>query len=174
MTQSTSPGQSPLDSGIDAALANPSACFAQPHDVLAHPGLSRALQLKILQQWEIDARGLAEAESEGMGGGEDSMLGRVRQAIDTLERPQAANMRNAAGRAQPSIGATARRVADGLQDAATHVQQVAASARSGIAEIRQAFRAQPITAALAVFAVGYLCGDLRSRIPARRPSGRRR
>jgi hypothetical protein len=28
---------------IDAALANPSACFAQPEDVLADPNLSQEL-----------------------------------------------------------------------------------------------------------------------------------
>ncbi|HEY5091117.1 MAG TPA: hypothetical protein VIK30_14155, partial [Polyangia bacterium] len=116
MTQDTSRHTSPVD--IDAALANPSACFAQPQDVLASPGLSREVQLKLLRQWEQDARGLAEAESEGMGGGEESMLGRVRQAIRTFDRPQETSMNDTvAGRAQASIGATARNVAGSVQEA---------------------------------------------------------
>jgi len=86
MTQNTSRSTSSID--IDAALANPSAYFSQPQDVLAYPGLSRELRLKLLRQWEEDARELAEAESEGMGGGEESMLGRVRQALRVLDRPQ--------------------------------------------------------------------------------------
>jgi hypothetical protein len=90
MTQDTPGGPSPID--IDAALANPSAYFAQPQDVLAYPGLSRELQLKLLRQWEQDARELAEAESEGMGGGEESMLGRVCQARRALDRPQETGM----------------------------------------------------------------------------------
>jgi hypothetical protein len=90
MTQDTPGGPSPID--IDAALANPSAYFAQPQDVLAYPGLSRELQLKLLRQWEQDARELAEAESEGMGGGEESMLGRVCQALRALDRPQETGM----------------------------------------------------------------------------------
>ena len=113
MTQDTPGGTSPID--IDSALANPSACFTQPQDVLAYPGLSRELQLKLLHQWEQDARGLAEAESEGMGGGEESMLGRVRQAIRALGSPQKASLNDAvAGGAQASIGAAARSVAGGL------------------------------------------------------------
>src|SRR5271166_3016325 len=84
MAQDTPPHPSPID--IDAALANPSAFFAQPRDVLAHAGLSRELQLKLLRQWEQDARELADAESEGMGGGEESMLGRVAQALRALDR----------------------------------------------------------------------------------------
>jgi len=84
MTQDTPRDTSAIN--IDAALANPSAYFAQPQDVLTHPDLSRELQLKLLRQWEQDARELAEAESEGMGGGEESMLGRVAQALRALDR----------------------------------------------------------------------------------------
>jgi len=54
MTQDSPQGASRID--IEAALANPSAYFTQPQDVLACPGLSRELQLKILRQWEEDAR----------------------------------------------------------------------------------------------------------------------
>jgi hypothetical protein len=168
MIQNTPQGTSPID--IDAALANPSACFAQPQDVLAYPGLSRVLQLKILSQWEQDARGLAEAESEGMGGGEESMLGRVRQAIRTLGHAQGVSRSNAVGgKAQTPIGA-GRRIADSLQEAATQVQHVASRAQGGVTEIRTMIRARPLTAALVAFGSGYLFGRLALSGPDRDPN----
>lgn len=177
MAQDTPRNTSPIDIDIDidAALANPSACFAQPRDVLAYPGLSPELQLKLLRQWEQDARGLAEAESEGMGGGEESMLGRVREAIRALDRPPGTGMNDiVAGGAQASIGATARSVAAGVQGAARQVQHAAWRAHGGVTEIREVIRAQPITAALLVFALGYFFGRLGSLIPSGRSSGHRR
>src|SRR5271165_6947031 len=147
MTQDTLRDTSPID--IDAALANPSAYFAQPWEVLAHPGLSRELQLKLLNQWEQDARGLAEAESEGMGGGEESMLARVLHALD---HPQETSMNDTeTGRAQASIGAAARSVAGGFQEAASRVQHAASRTQGGVTEIREVIRAQPITAVLLIF-----------------------
>ena len=145
MTQDTPQGASRID--IDAALANPSAYFTHPQDVLACPGLSRELQLKILRQWEQDARELAEAESEGMGGGEESMLGRVRQALRTLDLTQ-------------------ETVAGEAQIAARRVRHAALQIQGGVTEIREVIRAQPITAALFMFAVGYLFGRLGSLIPS--------
>jgi hypothetical protein len=41
-------------------------------------------------------------------------------------------------------------------------------ADSGVGEVRSAIRAQPITAALVVFALGYLFGRLGALIPAAR------
>ena len=143
MTQDTPQGASRID--IEAALANPSAYFTQPQDVLACPGLSRELQLKILRQWEQDARELAEAESEGMGGGEESMLGRVRQALRTLDL-------------------TPKTVAGEAQIAASRAKHAASQIQGGVIEIREVIRAQPITAALFMFAVGYLFGRLGSLI----------
>ena len=165
MTQDTPGDTSSID--IDAALANPSAYFAQPRDVLAHPRLSRELQLKLLNQWEQDARGFAQAESEGMGGGEESMLARVRQALRALDYPQETNMNDTVtGGAQASIRAAARSVADGLQKASSRVQHAASRTQGGVTEIREVIRAQPITAALLIFALGYLFGRLGSLIPS--------
>jgi hypothetical protein len=58
-------------------LRNPKSAFAEPNDVVLHPELSWEMKLTILREWEQDARRLSIAESEGMSGGEDSMLGRV-------------------------------------------------------------------------------------------------
>ncbi len=165
MTQDMPRGTSPLD--IDAVLANPSAYFAQPQDVLTYPGLSLELRLKFLRQWQQDARQLAVAESEGMGGGEESMLGRVNQALRALERPQETSMNDTgAGEAQASIGAAASSVASGLQEAASRVQHAVSRTQGRVTESRKVIRAQPITAALCIFALGYLFGRLGSLIPS--------
>ncbi len=161
MTQDTPQGTSPID--IDAALTSPSAYFAQPQDVLTYPGLSRKLQQKLLRQWEQDARQLAIAEGEGMGGGEESMLGRVSQALRALDHPQETSTNDTvAGEAQASIGAAARSVAAGLQKAARRVQHAASRTEGYITESRKVIRTQPITAALCIFALGYLFGRLGS------------
>ena len=70
---------------IDAVLQNPKSFFAEPKDVLAHP-LSREDKLAILREWELDARRLSPSESEGFCGGEESMLGRVEDAIVLVQR----------------------------------------------------------------------------------------
>ena len=44
------------------------------------------MRLAVLRQWEQTARRLSVAEGEGMGGGEENMLGRVEQAIAVVER----------------------------------------------------------------------------------------
>jgi hypothetical protein len=69
---------------IEAALRDPSCLFSEPQDVAAHPKLSPDNKLAILRQWEQDALRLLASEAEGMGGGEESMLGRVEQAIQMV------------------------------------------------------------------------------------------
>ena len=80
--------QGPPELDVDGALRNPKAAFAEPKDVVAHPQLSRDMKLAILREWEQDARRLSASESEGMGGGEESMLGRVEEAIQALGKTQ--------------------------------------------------------------------------------------
>jgi hypothetical protein len=70
----------------DAALRHFRSYFTEPKDVVAHPQLSRDEKLAILREWEQDALRLSASESEGMGGGEESMLGRVEESIGILER----------------------------------------------------------------------------------------
>src|SRR5258708_24473622 len=66
---------------IDKALLDPAGVFAEPDEIVRTPGLARSLKLRLLEQWEREARALAVAEEEGMTGGEEIMLGRVRLAI---------------------------------------------------------------------------------------------
>jgi hypothetical protein len=71
---------------IDLAKArrDPASVFAKPADVIGVASLSHHQKLDILQHWERDARAIAVADEEGMTGGEESMLSRVRRAIVAL------------------------------------------------------------------------------------------
>jgi hypothetical protein len=69
---------------VNAALRDPAATFAEPAEIVAHPDLSRSLKLRMLRQWEQEARAVAVAQEEGMTSGGDSMLGRIRRAIGAL------------------------------------------------------------------------------------------
>jgi hypothetical protein len=69
---------------IGKALSDPAAIFSQPREIVGNPDLPRDIKLRLLRQWERDARALAVAEEEGMSGGEESMLGRVRLALQAL------------------------------------------------------------------------------------------
>lgn len=66
---------------------------------------------------------------------------------------------------QGSVEGPAKRVAGGVQEAADQVQRAVCRAACGIGEVRAVIRAQPITAALIVFGLGYLPGSV---IPSRR------
>ena len=65
-------------------------------------------------------------------------------------------------------------VGSGAQDAADQVHHVTGEIGCGVGEVRGMIRAQPIAAALVVFALGYLFGRLGSLIPSRHSSARRR
>jgi hypothetical protein len=78
--------EAPSELDIEAALQHPKSFFAEPKDVVAHPTLPRDVKLKILREWEQDARRLSASEGEGFCGGEDSMLGRVEDAITLVQK----------------------------------------------------------------------------------------
>ena len=73
---------------FEAALQDPTAFFSKPRDVVNHPKLSREKKLAILRRWEQDALQLSASESEGMVGGEENMLGRVKQALQMVREGQ--------------------------------------------------------------------------------------
>jgi len=70
---------------MKTAILDPAAVFNEPEEIVEHPELSTNQKLQLLRQWERDALNLSVAEGEGMAGGEESRLRRVRHAIDTLE-----------------------------------------------------------------------------------------
>ena len=65
---------------LEAALLDPALSFDEPQDVVKARDLSNEVKLRLLKQWERDARALSVAEEEGMTGGEESMLARVLRA----------------------------------------------------------------------------------------------
>ena len=69
------------------------------------------------------------------------------------------------GSVRDYISGTAQHVAGGVQSAVEQAGHVACCAHNGVGEVRKVIRAQPITAALVVFALGYLFGRLGSLIP---------
>ena len=73
-----------LKSILKRRCKTPQAFFAEPQDVADYPELSRAEKLAILRRWEQDALRLSVSESEGMGGDEENMLGRVKLAIQMV------------------------------------------------------------------------------------------
>jgi len=75
----------PAELDMKAALQHPRSFFAEPKDVALHPTLSRDSKLAILLEWELDARRLSASEGEGFCGGEESMLGRVEEAITLVK-----------------------------------------------------------------------------------------
>lgn len=77
---------------LSKALLNPAGTFAEPEDVVNLDGVDDAMKVKILREWESDARALASAEDEGMGGGEESKLEAVRKAVHAIVPPDAADV----------------------------------------------------------------------------------
>jgi hypothetical protein len=71
---------------FEKALEDPTAVFSEPIEVVTCSHLTPEMRLAVLRQWEQTARKLSVAEGEGMGGGEENMLGRVEQAIAVVER----------------------------------------------------------------------------------------
>ena len=86
----------------DAKVQKPSTYYDEPHEVVADSSLSKAQKVEALNTLEQDARQLAEASSEGMGGGERSKLHDVLIAEDAVGVPSAAGDRNPGARRLPS------------------------------------------------------------------------
>lgn len=70
---------------VNAAAINPTKFFKTPRDVLIHSKLTREDKLKILRQWEVDARLLEVAEEENMGDGESDQLAAIVNALIALD-----------------------------------------------------------------------------------------
>jgi hypothetical protein len=62
------------------AKANPTRYYRRPGDVVRDRRLTKKEKLAILEAWELEARELAVASEENMGGGEPSLLQDVVQA----------------------------------------------------------------------------------------------
>src|ERR1700676_2417764 len=82
----------------DAKVQKPSTYYDEPHEVVADSALSKAQKFEALNTLEQDARQLAEASSEGMGGGERNKLHYVLIAEDVLSSPAAGDRKPGARR----------------------------------------------------------------------------
>jgi len=74
-------------STLERALADPSAVFQSPNDVVRTSDLNGEEKLRVLERWEADARLLQIATEENMGkDGDDGglLLQRVHDAIASL------------------------------------------------------------------------------------------
>jgi hypothetical protein len=69
---------------FERALLDPAAVFGRPADVLSAASLRAEQKIEILFRWAYDARELAVAEEEGMGGGETTDLGSIAAALHAI------------------------------------------------------------------------------------------
>lgn len=69
---------------FEKAMRDPAGVYKSPENVLKDETLTKEQKIKILRQWEYDARDLMVAEEENMPGGEENMLNRVLEALHQL------------------------------------------------------------------------------------------
>jgi hypothetical protein len=146
-----SKSEMPVD--LDTVMADPAAFFAQPQDVVGDPRFSHESKMKILRQWERDAHNLGVAENEGMGGGEESMHGRVLAAIKGLEDGIAGDQMQSKGQS----GRSATLAASGYGG-------LEKTLRTAVCQILRGTREQPLAALLIAGWIGYIFGRLRDRL----------
>lgn len=70
---------------INKIFFDPGPVFKTPEEVLKRRGLSREQKIKILCDWEYDARELEVAEEENMPGDQPGMLAQIHQALYSLK-----------------------------------------------------------------------------------------
>lgn len=138
---------------LNAVMADPTAFFAQPQDVLKDERFSREIKFKILRQWERDAYNLGVADNEGMSGGEESMHGRVLQAIRNLEEGAGQNQTQPEGKSDGSAGRPVN--SDG---GLVSVFRIAGC------RLLKGTREQPLAALMIATGLGYLCGRIGRRL----------
>jgi len=69
---------------IDKAMLAPTNVFKVPSEVLQSSDLTKVQKIKILRQWEYDARELEVAEEESMIGSNSHLLDQVQKALMEL------------------------------------------------------------------------------------------
>ena len=72
---------------VNEAIADPSRMFPNPMAVVEAKDLSRDEKIKVLQNWELDARRLLEADDENMSderGRERNQLPEIHRALKAL------------------------------------------------------------------------------------------
>ncbi len=73
---------------VSKAIADPSRVFPNPQAVLAASDLTREEKIKILRNWELDAKRLLESADENMtddSGNERNQLPEIHKALRALD-----------------------------------------------------------------------------------------
>lgn len=70
---------------FEQAMLNPAEAYKSPADVVSDNDLSREQKIRVLRQWEYDARELEVAEEENMGGGPPDILASIVSALKVLD-----------------------------------------------------------------------------------------
>ena len=81
---------------VNEAIADPSRMFPNPMAVLDATNLSRDEKIKVLQNWELDAKRLLESADENMTderGRERNQLPEIHKALRTLAVDPASDKR---------------------------------------------------------------------------------
>ena len=71
------------------ARISPTTEFDAPEDVVESDDLTRKEKVRILDQWEADAKALQTATDEGMSGGQRPRLDEVKEAQTQLDEKPA-------------------------------------------------------------------------------------
>src|SRR5688572_8322935 len=90
MVDDSEPAEPTIDARGDEVqhkVEQPHAHFEIPAEVVIDPALSKDDKVRALGAMEQDARQMAVASAEGMGGGEPTVLAEVLTARDALELP---------------------------------------------------------------------------------------
>ena len=144
---------------LERALLDPPSCFDTPHDVLCSPELSQTQKIEILCRWAYDARELAVAEEEGMGGGDntnnlDAVVAALNSLVGSVDVEHSAPTKHAASCVRPhsptvlsSKGTTLKAL--GLLSVAAGTMWLAQSARASAFAIQEQ-SASALSRALAV------------------------
>ena len=69
---------------IEQAMLDPTSMFSYPDDICKDSSLTKEQKIKLLRQWEYDARELEVAEEENMAGGPPDLLDQVLTALHQL------------------------------------------------------------------------------------------
>ena len=69
----------------EQARVSPTKVFDAPVDVVESDDLSKKEKVRILEQWEADAKALQTATDEGMSGGKRPRLDEVKDAQSELD-----------------------------------------------------------------------------------------
>ena len=86
MSQDAKPNDAkPPETLAEAARVSPTTVFDAPEDVVESADLTKKEKVRILDQWEADAKALHRATDEGMSGGKRPRLDEVKAAQTELD-----------------------------------------------------------------------------------------